>query len=1058
MKELLKLEWGNHMKRMLCLFVMSLFLCTVNAADNDNIKGIVIDDAGVPLIGASITIKDIPGGSITDLEGNFDVKARYGDILVVSYLGYNTKEVKVTDAQLTIVMSESHNVLDELVVIGYGTTTKRDLTSAISQVKSDDLNRVVSSNISSALKGKTTGLRVHSASGAPGRQAEITIRGGSSVQKSNSALVIVDGIPSSLANVSPEDVESIEILKDAASTAIYGSRASNGIVLVTTKSGKKGKPTVTARVSYGYQNAARKLNRVSTEQYLQLTRTAISRSPFINMLDAAHPAGGGNTASSVWSTRYLNEGETVPRGWKSMADPVRRGKTLVYQDNDLQDDFLDGGSIINAYASVAGGTEGMKYMTSFSYIKDMGFVPSSNWDNLTARANFTIDLSPTVRLHTNMSATRSYADRINNETDIFARGIHLAPTIRDKMQDGSIPGGKDTSIRNPFFITKNVVYNNLTFNFSGKVGLEWDIIEGLTARADVTYSPYYTHREFFEKKNVYNEGRDAQYFGDINQTTQFEGTLNYERQLSEKHKISALVGGAMLSYNIYPYSAKAKGGSRDDIITLNASTEYLGASSSREKERLNSFFGRMSYGFDNRWNTTLSFRGDGSSVLSSKWKFFPGVSTGYVLSEEEFIKNISWLDLTKVRVSYGLTGNNNVLGRYAYQGLWSLNSSYNGEAVGTPSSIANKDLKWETTTQFDAGVDFAFFRNRLNVNADYYRKVTKDLLFNVPLPNTSGFGSIEQNYGTVLFWGLETSVSAVVINTKDLGLEVGANISYNMNKIKKLPNNGQYKNRIGGASFPDEPEASVGGLAEGDRMYGVVGWKVSHILDSDEAAANAYYDERAAGWDPVSKTYVKGRKIAGDYEWLDKNGDGKITEKDQYVLGHLVPTTTGGFNFNLRFKDFELYTLWDYALGHVIYDRQISYLMGLNDDGFLIPTKEALDTWRQPGDANKVRYARIDISDGAATGQWNHMRTSNMNVYKGDYLSLREVKIGYNIPKQLLSRLKLKTMNVYVAGQNLYYFTKYPGYVTEYSGSGRNSSDSNYPMPRIFSIGAQVTF
>lgn len=1041
------------------LICSSLNLQAKSLNDNGDIKGIVIDSEGIPLIGASVNVKGSNVGSLSDVDGNFVLKAKDGQILVVSYLGYRTIEIKATTKEkMTIIMSEDQNILDELVVIGYGTTTKRELTAAVSQIKSDDLNRVVSTNISSALKGKAAGIRVHNASGAPGRQAEITIRGGSSAQKSNSALIIVDGMPSSLANVAPEDVESIEVLKDAASTAIYGSRASNGIILVTTKAGKSGKPIVTARASYGYQNAARKLDRVSTEQYLQMTRSAIARSPFVSLLDQAHPAGGGNTASSVWSTRYLNDGEEIPSGWKSMIDPVRKNKLLIYQDNDLQDQFFEGGSLFNAYASVAGGTDIIQYMTSLSYVKDWGFVPSSNWDNLTARVNLSVKVNNNVKLFTNISVNRSYADRINNETNIFAKGIHLAPTIRNEMEDGTIPGGKDTSIRNPFFITDNIIFNNLIFNFSGKIGLEWSILDGLTAKAEATYSPNYSHREYFEKKNVFNEGRDAQYFGDINQKSQFEAILNYKKLFGEKHKLDAVLGTSTLSYDIYPYSAKARGGSRDDIITLNASTEYIGASSSREKEKLNSFFGRVSYGFNERWNTSVSFRADGSSVLYHKWKVFPGVSTGYVLSEESFMKELDWWSLAKIRLSYGLTGNNNVTGRYAYQGLWSLNSSYDGAPVGTPSSIANNDLKWETTTQYDIGIDLAFLNNRLNLNIDYYNKLTKDLLFSVPLPNTSGFGSIEQNYGEVLFWGLEGNISAKVIDTKDIGLSLGANISYNMNEIKKLPDNGQYKNRIGGASFPDEQTASVGGLAEGERMYSVIGYKVSHILDSPEAAANAIYDERAAGWDPITKTYVKGRKIAGDYEWVDKNGDGKITEKDQFVLGHLVPTTTGGFNVNFRYRNFELYTLWDYALGHVIYDRQISYLMGLNDDGFLIPTKEALDTWRNSGDASKVRHARIDISDGAATGQWNHMRTSNMNTYKGDYLSIREVKLAYNVPSRITNKLKVKTLNIYVSGQNLYYFSEYPGYVTEYSGSGRNISDSNYPLSRIYSIGAQLTF
>lgn len=1028
----------------------------------NRISGVVTDSKGEELIGVSVLEVGTSNGTTTNANGEYSIViSSKPSKLRFSYIGFKEEEfeVSVSNPTVNVMLTDNTEALDEVVVIGYGTTTRRDLTSAVSSIKSDALNKVVSSDISSALKGKASGIRVYSTTGAPGAESAITIRGGSSIQKSNAALVIIDGTPGSLSDVAPEDVQSIEILKDAASTAIYGARASNGIILVTTKSGSLGKPVITARASYGYQNAVNKLERISAEQYLRITRTSLARSPFIRLLDASHPVGGGNTDSSVWSTRYLQDGEQVPTGWHSMIDPVNANRTLIFQDNNLEDLFFQGGNIYDAYVSVNGGSDRVKYLTSVSYTDDGGFVPQSNWNNLTARANLSIKLNKKLTLNTNLSASNSNSDRINNENTIFANGIHLARTMRDVMIDGTVPGGKDTNIRNPFFIVDNLIYNNRTFRFSGKIGLQWDIIDGLYAKADAYYAPYFSHREYFEKKNVFNQGRDARYFGNQNQTSQFEFTLNYNKQLSELHKINAVLGTSALAYNDYLYSSSAKGGSRDDIITLNVATEYVGASSSRTREHLNSVFGRINYGFANKLNTSISLRSDGSSALSAgnKWRFFPGISAGYIISEEEFMKNIDWLSLAKLRASYGMTGNNNV-GRYDYQGLWSLNNSYDGEAAGSPSTIPNNDLRWERSTQFDIGFDLAFLKNRINFNADYYRKVTSDLLFSVPIPNTSGFGSITQNVGKVLFWGLEGNLSAVIIDNKDFSWNVGANISYNLNRVLELPDNGQDKHRIGGLSFSDNPEYGVGGIAEGERMYGVIGYKVEKILDTDEQAQNARYDQRAAGWDPKTKTYIRGRKIAGDYEWMDKNNDSQITEIDQYVLGYLVPPTTGGFNTTLRYKNFEFYTLFDFAMGHVIYDRQISYLMGLNDDGFLTPTREILDTWRKPGDVDKVKYARVDISDGAATGQWNHMRTSDMNVFKGDYLSLREVKLSYSLPSDFMRRMKLISMNVYLSGRNLYYFTKYPGYTTEYSGSGRNSSDSNYPLPRIFSIGTQITF
>lgn len=1048
------------------LFLLNLgshyFLMANNQQIERRVTGRVTDAKGEELIGVNVMEEGTANGAITDINGTYAITLTTEQPkLKFSYVGFKEKivDIDANDNIVNVTLNDDTGLLDEVIVIGYGTTTRRDLTAAVSQVKADDLNKVVSTDISSALKGKAAGIRVFNTTGAPGSQSNITIRGGSSIQRSNAALVIIDGIPGSLSSVAPEDVQSIEILKDAASTAIYGARASNGIILVTTKSGSTGKVIITARTSYGYQNAVNKLDRISTEQYLKIARTAIARSPFVRLLDTSHPAGGGNTASSVWSTRYLGEDETIPAGWNTMIDPVNPSRTLIFQENYLEDQFFAGGNIFDAHVSIRGGSDRVKYLTSLSYTDDGGFVPNSNWRNLTARSNISIKLNNNFTFTSNLSASNSISDRINNENAIFANGIHLAPTIRNRMDDGTIPGGKDTSIRNPFFIVDNLIYNNRIFRFTGKVGLQWDIIDGLYAKADAYYAPYFSHREYFEKKNIYNQGRDAHYFGDIDQTSQFEFTLNYDKQFNEKHKINTVLGASSLAYNDYLYSARARGGSRDDIITLNASTEYTGASSSRSRENLNSVFGRVTYGFNNKFNTSISLRADGSSALSAgnKWRYFPGISAGYIISEEQFMNSIDWISLFKVRTSYGMTGNNNV-GRYDYQGIWSLNSSYNGEAAGSPSTIPNKDLMWERSTQFDVGVDLAFLNNKINFNADYYHKITSDLLFSVPIPNTSGFGSITQNVGKVLFWGLEANLNTVIINNKDFGWDFGANISYNLNKVLELPDNGQGKNRIGGLSFSNTPEYGVGGIAEGERMYGVIGYKVERIIDNDAEAQAARYDERAAGWDPKTKTYIKGRKIAGDYEWADKNDDNKITEIDQFVLGYLIPTTTGGFNTTFRYKKFELYTLFDYALGHVIYDRQVSYLMGLNDDGFLLPTKDILNTWRKEGDAEKVKYARVDMSDGAATGQWNHMRTSNMNVFKGDYLALREMKLSYNLPLDICGKLKLSAMNVYVSGRNLYYFTAYPGYSTEYSGSSRNSADSNYPLPRVYSFGAQITF
>ncbi|MFD2554807.1 SusC/RagA family TonB-linked outer membrane protein [Sphingobacterium tabacisoli] len=1023
------------------------------------VSGQVRTMSGQLLPGASVSIKGKALETKTDSDGRYTISATKDDILTFSFLGYNTQTQVVGERHtIDMILEVFQAEIEDVVVIGYGTQSKRELTTAIAQVKGEELTKVVSNTISAGLKGKATGLRVHSTSGAPGAQAEITIRGGSSINKSNSPLVLIDGMPGALATVPPQDVESIEVLKDAASTAIYGARASNGIILVTTKKGKAGKTKVTGNVYYGYQNAGRRIKRLDAEQFLSIVRPAIEQSSYRSWLTLAHPAGTGNDAKSNFSTRYLQSGEEVPLGWKTMPDPLDPTKTLVFEDTDVENNVFQGGNTMNVHVTATGGTEKLKYMSSIGYTKDEGFVKMSDWDNFTLRSNLSYQLSDRLRMHTNLGFTKSYSNAIHNQANIFSRSIHMAPTLRSVMPDGTIPGGRDANFNNPLHILDNITYNSNTFRFMGKVGIEWDIIQGLVARADGYYNPTYSHREYFQKANMYNSQRPAEYFGDLDQSNQFEGTLTYNKNWGS-HKVNALIGASSLSYNIYGYNARAQGGSSDDIITLNASSEYLGASSTRERERLNSTFGRISYSFKSKYLLSGSLRIDASSkfINDRRVGYFPGVSAGYLISEEEFLKKQTWINQLKIRTSYGLTGNNAV-GRYDYQGLWSIANIYDGGAAATPSSMPNRSLRWENSAQIDLGLDISLLKDDLvNLTLDYYSKNTNNLLFSRPLPNTSGFGSIESNVGKVRFYGYEAAATVKLLRKADFQWQLGANISYNLNKVLALPSNGIDKNRIGGIRFADG-SGGVGGIAEGERLYSIVGYRTDFLIDNADQATAARYDDRAGGWDPVTRKSTVGKKFAGDYEWQDRNGDNRITADDQFVLGYHIPTTTGGLNTNLNYRGIELYILTDFALGHHIYDRQISMLNAYGENGYIVPTVDVLDAWKVPGDAARTSIPRFDVQDGSNLGQWNWYRTSNLNAYKGNYLAIREVKLSYGFSEKILQRYGLGTLTVYASGLNLHYFTAYPGYITEYSGSGRNVGDNNYPNPRVFTVGLNLGF
>lgn len=1045
----------------LLIFLIGILACSkVSYAQQITVTGTVnTDDSNLGLPGVNVMLKGTSLGTVTDLNGVYKINIpEQRGILVFSMIGFQPVEEAIGNrSTINVTLKEDISSLDEVVVIGYGTESKKNLTSAIAQVKSEALNEVVSNTISGALKGKATGVRIYNTSGAPGAQSSITIRGGSSINKSNSPLILIDGMPGSLDNVAPQDVESIEILKDAASTAIYGARASNGIVLVTTKQGKANETRFTANLSYGYQQAGRKIDRLNSEQFLSVVRPALERSNYSSWLTLAHPAGTGNTDNSNFSTQYLNPGEAVPIGWKSMPDPLDSTKTLIFEDTNVEDNLFTGGNVLNAYLSASGGNDRIKYMTSLNYTSDDSFVPNSTWQNLTLRANTSVAISSKLNLNTNLGFTRSYSNAIHNQANLFSRSVHLAPTLRSVMPDGSTPGGRDARFNNPLHTLENTVYKTNSMQFTGRMGLEWDIIEGLVGKIDANYNPRVSHREYFERSNSYNSNRPAEYYGDFDQTSLYEATLNYNKQLNEDHKIGVLLGASSLSYHLYDYNAKSQGGSSDNIITLNASSEYLGNSSTRAREKLLSAFGRVSYNYKSKLLFSGTLRSDGSSKFSKSNQvgFFPGASIGYILSEEKFLNDLSWMSFLKVRGSYGLTGNNSV-GRFDYQGVWSISGVYNGQAASTPSSIPNEGLSWEKSLQMDVGIEIGLLEDRVSVNMDYYDKKTKNLLFSKPLPNTSGFGSIETNIGEVKYYGFEIGVNALLVDKADFNLELGVNASHNMNKVLRLPENGFDKNRIGGIRFTDG--TGVGGVAEGERMFGVIGYLPDFIIDNEEQAANAMYDFRAAGWDPATGKAIKGQKFPGDFEWVDLNGDGKITNNDTQILGHVVPTTTGGMHTKVTYKGFEFYILTDFALGHSIYDRQISLLNAYGESGYISPTTDVLDAWQAEGDAAKTDIPRFDVQDGSNTGQWNYYRTSTLNVYSGDYLAIREAKFSYSFNNKMLEKLNLSSMQVYASGLNLHYFTKYPGYITEYSGSNRNSGDKNYPNPRIISLGLNLGF
>lgn len=1041
------------------LLLMFLTLNFSLYAQDVLVTGNVTDNSGDPLSGTLIMIKGSLKGIYADIDGNFTIKANPSSVLVVSFIGMLTKEVVVgNQTKLDIVLEYKAEGLSELVVIGYGSQSRRTITTAISKVQAETIEDVPVSSVANALQGKMAGVRIFQDNGGqPGTDGTIRIRGGSSINKSNSPLVIIDGVERGLGDINPTDIETIQVLKDASSTAIYGSRASNGVVLITTKKGKMGKAEIVLTTNFGIATPGKYMDMVDAKDYIALVRPAAARSSFSVNLAGQQGWGTGNSSTSPYSTRFLEEGEAIPKGYVSMPDPLDPTKTLIFQDNDFQRLTLKTGLEQKYYLSANGGTESIKYAASIGYTDIMGTAINTNYNRFTGRSNVTFKLNNFLTLITRMDHSTSKTSDFEGQRDIFARSIWIAPTTRLYMDDGSYGIGQSSTFTNPLHYSDNLKRSKYNYKTGIGATLECEIIPDLKFEVSGDYLLSNNTFETFEVGNIYSYARNSVFTYGQSKQSKFDAVLTYNKTIRKNHHINAVLGTSYLTIEDFNAIAQAQGSSSDLIYTLNAGPLKLDASTDRSSEALLGNFSRLTYDYKSKYLFGVSLRRDASSRFApdNRVGYFPGISAGWVISEENFLKKSKKFSTLKLRGSIGQTGNNSI-GRYAYSGIYNVGYDYYTLAGILPTGMSNPNLRWETTTQYDAGFDLGLLGDRIVVMFDYYTKITNDLLFSVPLPNESGFLNIDQNIGKVKFYGYEFEISADIVDNTNFKWSLNFNFAFNKDIVLELPDNGRDKNRIGGLIFPDG--TGIGGIAEGERMGAIQGYITDGILDNWDQASKAKFDSQAVGWSPLDNKKVKGRKIPGDYEWKDIWEDGTIDEYDKAVLGYATPTTTGGIGNNFKYKNFDLNIFMDYALGHSIMEDVLFRSYGNLMDGHMTPTKNLLtDPWTQDGDyaAGKAKLPRFDIMDNK---QQNNFRNSDVKVMKGDYLCLRELNISYNAPGKFLSKIKLKSVKLSFSIQNAYYFTAYKGWSPEYATTEGNYNENTYPIPRKFVFGLKIGF
>ena len=1080
----------------LCLcFTMHVF------SQNLTIKGVVLDETGQSVIGATVLEEGTENGTITNLDGEFFLTVAKGKSLVISYIGFETQRIRVVnEKQLKIILHEDSELLDEVVVVGYGVKQKRStMTTAISKMDQKVLQNAALSNAAQALQGTVSGLRVTNTSGAPGSAPTIVLRGGAGIESAGSPLVVVDGVVRSMSDINPSDIESIQVLKDAASTAIYGARANNGVILVQTKKGKAGHTQVSYKFKGGMNFARKGYEYMDAENYIRFGRLGRMHSGgSITDIDNTRGYGAvyGANNPEQYSIRYLDGNENLlQEGWKQMTDPVT-GKQIVFKDygTTLRDEvYKDPAFTQDHYLSFNGGSEKGTFAASLGYYSEDGTVKGTEYRRFSGTLNGNYKVLPILNIKGGVSFSTSTAPELyyDDMADLFERMQSMEPTWKPFFDDGSPNYGYGKRDGNPLYWLDKLTNKNNTRKTTLNIGADLELVKDklfLRENSSIYYEDY--TRELFDKEyrdywNV-NTERKASFAYQRTIQQQHSVQLEYTDTFKENHNFSAMLGGEYFENQYTEYSGSGQGAPFDDIPTLNASgNENMTAYSYREGYRIASFFGRVTYDYKRRYLFTAVARYDGISRLSdNRWGFFPGVSAGWNIHEETFFHNspiANVVSTLKPRISYGINGNVNGISNYDVYGLYGQASGthpYNGVNGILNTAVINSQLRWEKSKSFEAGLDLGFLNNRFNLILDYYNRTTSDLLTDVNLPGYTGFDSFKTNLGTLRNSGFEVEGNLnLITNPKGFNWNFSFNASYVFNKIVKLPDNGNENNRQGGSQVWDPASQQViwvGGYQEGHTLGDIYAYQQVKILrDENEVAqlAGNRIDMIAGLYGPnVSEAdrqrYGLTKPIeAGDVLWADLNGDNVIDQLDRVKVGNIYPKWTGGFSTTLSYKNVSLYGRFDFAVGHTILNMVAMRSIG-QSVGFKNIIADGLDCWTAENPDTDLPKSYYDDStnkkniyrDTAGSDITSVDNRSSRFYEKGDYLALRELTLSWKLPAKWISKIHITDASLYVTGQNLFYITGYSGTSPEAPLVYPGVDTGRYPTPRTVLVGASVSF
>lgn len=999
----------KHFYFICCFLVLSF----VSAQEKD-ITGTVLDDEGLPLPGVNIIIENTMTGTQTDFDGNYSISAKPEDVLVFSFVGFRTIKEKVGDRTTINVTMVTDNQLEEVVIVGFGKQSKRNVTDNIASVTSDQISEIPIASMQGSLTGKAAGVQIQQINGKVEAGVKMRIRGIATISSSQEPLYVIDGLPlinddestsaapiNPLISLNPNDIESIQILKDASSAAIYGARGTNGVVLITTKQGKSGKTKISLNSSTGWSEATHKRKWLNADQYVELFTEASANSYGADDLWLVEPGG------------YFDQ----------MANGLdwRNGEV----DTDWQDLALVKGSVQDHSFSVSGGSDKTLFYISGAYNNTQGIVRGNNLERYSYRGNIDHKISDKISVGLNSSLSKTQIARIGTDNSFSTplQAIAQSPLSPAYLEDGVTPNTEST-----------IYYNFLMQEFNG----DWDVDilrVVMNTYAELQIMPELRFRTELGYDN--NNQLDEYFSGSLTQSASTNGYAdatsiqsdkyninNYftlDKTFNDNHNLEVILGMSFEESSRKRQYVAGTGFPSDELQTVESASEITAGSTSRTKYNFLSYFSRATLSIFNKYLIKGSLRYDGSSRFgaSNRYGIFPAASVGWIISEEDFLNTSETVSLLKLRGSYGVTGNAGI-GNFASLGLFG-GAAYNKISALNPTQLSNNDLKWERTSQVDVGLDFGFLNNRISGEIDYYVKKTNDLLLNEPVPGTSGWSSITRNVGSMKNSGWEFVLNTKNINNKNINWSSSLNLSTLKNEVTSLPS----------GDIIDDKNL----VREGETI-------------------SSFYLVEYAGVDPDNGDALFYTNTVGTNGSLDRTKTNDYSEAQRIVAGSPYPDLIAGFTNNVSAFNFDFSLTFQGEWGSYIYNEGGKFQSGnaRYEDN---QTLDQLDRWQQPGDITDVPQARMY--------QTNGQQASTRYLEKSDFIRLRNISLGYTIPKEITQKFYVDRLRIYFTGINLLTFTDYSGYDPEstYDNDGNSNIRKGIafysaPPAKTFTIGLNI--